>query len=104
MAKAREDLHEILVDILGSNHVYFQPPETLKMDYPAIVYELNNIGSIHADNRVYYNTVSYMVTYIAYDPEPMSEINRKLLQLPLCSFNRSYTADNLNHFVYTIYF
>ena len=37
--KTRYELHEFLCEILGSRNVYFQPPESVKMKYPAIVYE-----------------------------------------------------------------
>lgn len=43
MAKSRIDLQYLLENILGSRHVYFQPPETVKMNYPAIVYSLDGI-------------------------------------------------------------
>ena len=35
----RDDLHQVLVRILGSNNVYYHPPVNLKISYPAIVYE-----------------------------------------------------------------
>jgi hypothetical protein len=28
----------------------------------------------------------------------------KMLELPLCSFNRHYTADNLNHWALELYY
>ena len=46
--KTRLELDEELVKILGSKNVYFQPPESLKLNYPAIVYSLSNIS-----NRIY---------------------------------------------------
>ena len=39
----RLDLQKIFEDILGSKNVYFQPPESLKMKYPAIRYSLDDI-------------------------------------------------------------
>ena len=35
----RNDLQKLLVEVLGSKNVYFQPPESVKMKYPAIVYQ-----------------------------------------------------------------
>jgi hypothetical protein len=92
------------MDILGSNQVYFQPPESVRMTYPAIVYELNTTGIIHANNHPYHFTRSYDITFITYDPDPDSEVNRKLLELPLCKANKHYIADNLHHYPYTLYF
>ena len=34
----RLDLQALLEDLLGSRNVYYQPPESVKMNYPAIVY------------------------------------------------------------------
>ena len=64
MMTNREDLHDILVEILGSSHVYFNPPEGLKLKYPAIVYHRNKISHKCADDVPYIKTVSYTVTVI----------------------------------------
>ena len=98
----RREFHEILCETLGSKHVYFQPPETIKMVYPAIVYNLSDVKKIHADNTCYKNFKAYTVTYISKDPD--SDVPDKLLCLPYADFDRSYSADNLNHYVFTIYF
>ena len=50
---SRIDLQSKLEDILGSRNVYFQPPENLKIKYPAIIYSLNNINLRFADNMPY---------------------------------------------------
>ena len=34
----RLQLHEELCSVLGSRNVYFQPPETIKLTYPCIIY------------------------------------------------------------------
>lgn len=103
MAEAsRLKLHEILCDILGSRHVYYQPPESIKMTYPAIVYSRNNIENIYANNNVYKQSYSYEIIVI--DEDPDSDIVDKVSRLQACRFNRHYTADNLNHDVFTIYY
>lgn len=102
MADRRLELHEILCDLLGTRNVYFQPPETIQMNYPAIVYHLNKIEDRHANNRVYLSDTSYSMTLITDDPD--DPLIRKLNALPLCSIDRSYTADNLNHYAYTIFY
>ena len=97
----RSDLHEILKS-LGTNNVYFQPPPTLKMEYPCIVYRRENGNTIFAGDKLYKNTKRYLVTVI--DRNPDSDIPDKVLALPLCTFDRFYTADNLNHDVYKLFF
>lgn len=101
MILSRERIHTVLEEVLGSNNVYFQPPESIKMIYPAIVYSRNDIENTHADNLVYKQDFSYEVTVI--DKKPDSEIVKKVSQLPRCRFNRHYTADNLNHDVFILY-
>lgn len=92
-----------MCEILGSTHVYFQPPPTVKMEYPCIVYSRGSGGSVYADNRTYTFTQSYEVTLI--DPDPDSGLVEKLAtSLPMIRMNRHYTADNLNHDNFTLYY
>lgn len=98
----RLELHEILTRILGSTNVYFQPPENFQMKYPCIVYKRNQLATNHADDKLYKNMFSYQTTVI--DPNPDSEIPLRILELPLCRFERHYTADKLNHDVFNIYY
>lgn len=97
---SRVEFHEKLVDVLGSKNVYFQPPESLKMNYPAIVYSRSNIVNTDADDEVYLQYTSYDVTVI--DKDPDSEIVQKLSKFKYCRFSRHYTANNLNHDMFII--
>lgn len=100
--RSRLELHESLKALLGSGYVYFQPPESVKMTYPCIVYELNNVDTKHANNRPYFNMKNYRITII--DKNPDSAIPELFTAMPLCRFDRSYTANNLNHWVFTLYY
>lgn len=97
----RLELHELLCETLGSRNVYFQPPASVRMQYPAIVYSRNSIDTDHANNSVYLQSTSYEVIVI--DKNPDSEHVYNISKLPKCRFDRHYTADNLNHDVFTIY-
>lgn len=97
----RLELHEMLCDALGSTNVYFQPPESVRMQYPAIVYSRYDIENRHANNGVYLQSTAYRVIVI--DKNPDSEIVKKVSKLPRCLFDRSYRADNLNHDAFIIY-
>lgn len=99
---SRLKLHELFVGVLGSRNVYFQPPTNRKIEYPCIKYELANIGETFADNLLYWSKKRYRVTII--DTNPDSLIPDKLSSLPLTTFDRHYTADNLNHYVFLTYF
>jgi hypothetical protein len=98
----RLELHGILVSLLGSNNVYFQPPATLQMQYPCIVYKRDSASTVFADDHPYRRVQRYLVTVI--DRNPDSIIHEKVGELPLCVYDRFYTADNLNHDVYRLFF
>ena len=98
----RLSLQETLVNILGSNNVYFQPPETIRLQYPCIIYERSDIDKKYADNRAYMSMVRYSLTLITRSPE--SDLVKAILELPYCSYDRYYAADTLNHDVFTIYY
>ena len=95
----RLNLSEAFHSIL--DNIYFQPPESVKMKYPAIVYKVSDFDIRHANNKPYAMFDAYEVTLI--DPSPDCENVRKILQLPNCRFERFFTSDNLNHYVFTIY-
>lgn len=98
----REELHDILVDILGSENVYYQPPESVKMHYPAIRYSRSDIVNTFANNNVYAQKYAYEIVLI--DSNPDSETVFKLSQLPKIRFQRHYVANNLNHDVYQLFY
>ena len=98
----RQNLQTLLEQILGSSNVYFQPPASLRMKYPCIVYSRDRIDTRFANNTAYANRVAYQITYI--DTNPDNSVSEKLIKLPYCEHNRFFTADNLNHDVFTLYF
>ena len=99
---SRLNLHIILKSILGSENVYFQPPESIKMKYPAITYALDDIRSSHADNGVYSSRKKYTATLL--DSNPDSQYVDMLAAMPTCQFERHYTSDNLNHWLFSFYY
>lgn len=101
MMNDRLALHERLLEIAGNSNVYFQPPESVKLKYPAIVYSISDIDNVAADNITYVQNVSY--TIIVIDRAPDSALMEKVSQIPSIVFDRPYVADNLNHFVFTLY-
>jgi hypothetical protein len=100
---SRLNLHEELCDLLGTRNVYFQPPASVEMKYPCIRYSRPRVDLQHANNKIYANTNQYEVILIDFDPD--SKVFDKILnQFKMCSFDAGYTADNLNHFKFTIYY
>lgn len=102
MIRNREQLHEYLKAVIGNDHVYFQPPESLKLRYPAIVYSRSGIRNVFADDKVYEQCTEYEVIVIDKDPE--NEAVSRLSLQPYCRFDRQFISDNLNHSVFTIYY
>ena len=98
----RLDLHTLFENLLGSSNAYYQPPESTRMSYPAIRYSRKNIENVYANGLVYNQHNCYEVILIYRDPD--SDLPHKIASLPMCSFDRHYTADNLNHDVFTLYF
>lgn len=102
MGRSRTELQTLLEDLLGSRNVYFQPPESIKMNYPCIVYSRNDGRTQFANNRPYRFTKRYSLTYISRNPE--DDMVDKIAELPMCIYDRHYTADNLHHDTFQIYF
>ncbi len=85
-----------------TEYVYFQPPTNINVQFPCIIYERDGGKSEHAGNKMYLHTKQYQVTVIDRDPD--SDLPDQVIELPLCKFNSFYTADNLNHNVFTLFF
>ena len=99
---SRTELQTLLESILGTDAVYFQPPSNLEMKYPCIIYRRTKIDTRFANNSPYSHKKKYMVTVI--DKNPDSLIPDKIVKLPACTHDRQYTASNLNHDVFTLYY
>ena len=56
---SRTDLHKILVNLLGSENVYYNPPTSKSMSYPAIRYSKETIDSLNKLNLTYFETSKY---------------------------------------------
>lgn len=99
---SRLELQTLLESILGTSNVYFQPPESFKLTYPCIVYSRSDIDTTFANNAPYSHTREYTITVM--DPDPDSDIPNQISDLPRSRFDRHFTADQLNHDVFTILF
>lgn len=98
----RVQLQRNLENLLGSRNVYFQPPTGTQLKFPCFVYHLDSAIDQHAEDKLYRRLYRYSLTYITKDPDdPMTD---KIDNIRYCSFNRFFTSDNLNHYVYTIYY
>lgn len=98
----RLELHELLCTILGSRHVYFQPPPTIQLVYPCIIYSLKDILTHMGDDTKYIKRKAYDI--IVVDEDPDSSIPDKIGELQYSSFKTQYVTDQLYHTTYQLYF
>lgn len=100
---SRLSLHAALESILGSNKVYFQPPETKKLSYPCIVYERMTKPITTANNKSYKIDESYKITLIQKTPEDdfVKEIINAFVMI---RHDQHYAYDNLYHDIFTLYY
>lgn len=118
MPNSRIEFRNYLKEKTGVKNLYFQPPESIKMKYPAIIYSIDKVDNRFAGNKNYLQLISYQVILIDNSSDDTwfwdtfnfksdiipSDIFKKLSKLPMCRFERAYTANNLNHFVFSIYY
>lgn len=102
MAKTRLEIQDLLESIDPSLHVYYQPPPSVHIKYPAIIYKLDDIDQLHADDRTYLKSKSYMITLVHSDPDN-NIIDKLIDMIPNIRFDRTYISDNLYHYIYILY-
>lgn len=98
----QEQLQTILETVLNSEFVYFQPPASVQLTYPCIVYERDYIKTRFASNLPYSHAKRYKVTVM--DRSPDSSISDAIALLAMCAFDRHFVINNLHHDVFTLYF
>lgn len=99
---SRLELHSKLVELLGSENVYYQSPKGTMMSYPAIRYSKKNMMVNHANDSTYKKRKCYEIIVI--DKQPDNSVIDELVDWQYCSFDREYVSDNLYHDVFTLYY
>ena len=97
----REEIDNLLCTLLGSEYVYFQPPATITMNYPCIIYKKSRENIKFANGSKYFKKNGYQITIV--DANPDSLIPEKVSNLPYSRFDTTFTKDNLHHSIYTVY-
>lgn len=100
----RIEFHNVLLTLFGTDlpqgHLYFQPPENIQIEYPAVIYSRNNIKNNSADDLVYSQGTEYQVTVV--DKNPDSVLVNKLSKFPTSRYSRHFSTTNINHDVFII--
>lgn len=99
----RLQLHEELKKILGNSNVYFQPPESIKLKYPCIIYSYQRNQVRRANDKNYTLIRNYQLTYVTKDPDT-ALADAMLDKFDHISMNRVFTSDNMNHYIYSLYY
>ena len=109
MSQRRLELHSILCGLLECSEqgetcrAYFQPPKSLVMKYPCIRYSREKIATDKADNQNYLIHDCYQLVLMYKDPD--SDLPRKVIEaFSMCSHVDHYTADNLYHDIFNLYY
>lgn len=82
--------------------VYYEPPSSIQMSYPCIVYHYTNDRDDYADNKRYFANKQYTVTVM--DPDEDSLLAERVKDIPYCSLASRYSTEGLTYWVYTLYF
>lgn len=99
----RLELQTKLEELIGNTNVYFQPPASVSLSYPCVVYSIGNGDAKHANDSIYQYVNSYTLTFIYKKPN-IDIIEKVLRELPMCSLNTTYCSENLNHYIFTVYY
>lgn len=99
----RLELQSKLESVIGNSNVYFQPPASIKLSYPCVIYSIGSGDAKYATNKVYRYTHSYEVIFICKKPT-LSIIEQMMNEFEMCKLTRSYSADNLNHYAFSLYY
>lgn len=107
MGKRRIDLHQkfrALKDASGKPiHVYYEPPESIKLEYPCIIYSKGRGETVFGNDMPYVFTNAYDVLYVTTDPDdPLPD--QIALSFQMITHKRHYVYENLHHDSYTIYY
>lgn len=102
--KSRTELQTELEKVIGSKNVYFQPPESLKMKYPCIVYEVSGMSVKLADDKKYNKYMRYQIMYITKEPDTQPMIEKILDGFKYIMYSRHFIIDSLHHDVFDLYY
>ena len=100
----QEDLKALVADYVGPVNTYYEPPENIRMTYPCFVLNLDNVDTVHSDNRVWNSDCVYSVTFMS------PKVYENVIPLMVKSgfrkyvrFNRKFTSDSIQHYVFTVH-
>lgn len=103
LEESRIELHNKFLEKLDISNRYFQPPESIKLKYPCILYDLYRVNQRFADDSNYRIMPCYSVTIIDKSTD-IDWIKKMLESFKYCSLERVYNSDNLVHYSFVLYY
>lgn len=100
MARPRVELQELLKEYCDT--VYFQPPSSIRINYPCIVYNRSTDYINRANDKLYMQEKMYRVTVM--DKNPDSDIADRLQELPWAVIISRDVIDNIYQTTLNIYY
>ena len=110
----RNELHEKFEEFLGNKNVYFNPPKSLMLQYPCIVYNRESTMVKYANDDPYLLFQPYSVTLICksvdegepwYTEGSDDALYRRFLKsFRKCSHDRHFVSDGLSHDVFKLWY
>lgn len=99
--KTRDEIQQLLEDVLGNDRVYFQAPPNTGMKYPCIVYKFVRFNVNHADNKPYLVTGRWDIHHMYKNPK--YDLKEKFaFETPFCKFDRRIVTDGVYNDYYII--
>lgn len=99
--KSRESVLRKLKDNVTPN-IYFTPPDSVVLKYPACVVTREDIDVLKANNKIYNANIAYKVVYIS--REEGDDIFLKVMNLfDHSAFRTEYKYNGLYHKVFVVY-
>lgn len=97
----RKDFHKKLEQAFGCK-CYFQPPETLKLTYPCVVYAFERFDTRRANNLNYIINERYKISFLHKDADngTVKQVMRKFEKI---AHVQHYITNGVYNDVYFIY-
>ena len=101
-SERRDQFMNHLSETFEDVKVYYAPPENVKLFYPCFVIDPGIVDNRYSNGKIYASVVKFSVKYITKHVDDYI-INDFLKAQLYTSLDRVYTADNLRHYVFTVY-
>lgn len=97
----RLELHNQLLKF--SDNVYYQPPSTIRMRFPCIVYNKSDVKRLYSNDGMYSRKQQYQITVISPDPDSLTAEELET-HFEYCKITNYLNVDNLHNTHLTIYY